>query len=62
MFNFIAIYSFIHVSGCVSRGTRTLLYPGPIMLLRRPWLSHICWQCTYINMGWFMLTRWKYWQ
>ena len=27
MFNFIGIYSFIHVSGCVGRGPNALLYP-----------------------------------
>ena len=33
------IYSFIPVSRCVGMGSSALLCPGPIMLLRRPWLS-----------------------
>jgi len=36
MVNFIDIYSFIHVSGCVFMGSSAMLCPGPIMLLRRP--------------------------
>jgi hypothetical protein len=39
MFNFIDIYLFIRASGCVGIGTSLLLSPGPMMLLRRPWIS-----------------------
>jgi len=37
MFNFIDIYSFIPVSGCVGMGPSALLCPVPIMLLIWPW-------------------------
>jgi len=40
MFNFIDIYSFIHVSGCVGMGPSGLFVRGPIMLLRRPCICH----------------------
>jgi hypothetical protein len=36
MFNFIHIYIFIPVSGCVDKGSCALLCPGPMMLLRWP--------------------------
>jgi hypothetical protein len=47
IFNFIDIYSFIPVSGCVGMDLSALLYPGTIMLLRRHWVylypkEHIC--------------------
>ena len=32
------IYSFISVSVCLDRGLSALLWPGPILLIRRPWL------------------------
>jgi hypothetical protein len=35
MFKFIDIYSFIPVSACVGSAPSALLYPDPIMLLRR---------------------------
>ena len=37
MFNFIDIYSFIPVSGCVGMITSAVLCSGPIMLLIRSW-------------------------
>jgi hypothetical protein len=47
IFKFIDIYSFIPVSGCVGMDPSALLYPGIIMLQRRPWVymypqEHIC--------------------
>jgi hypothetical protein len=35
MFNLIDIYSFISASGCVGMGSSALLFPGPIMLLKK---------------------------
>jgi len=37
MFNFIDIYSFIHMSGCVDRGTSAPHCPG--LPYRRIWIS-----------------------
>ena len=31
------IYSFISVSVCIDKGLGALLWPGPILLIRRPW-------------------------
>ena len=43
MFNFIDLYSFIPVSGCVGRSPSILLCSGTRMLLRQPWVVyHIC--------------------
>jgi hypothetical protein len=39
MFNIIDIYSYIPVSGCVGMGHNALLWPEPVMLLRRFWLG-----------------------
>ena len=32
------IYIFIRVSGCVGNDPSPLVFPGPMMLVRRPWL------------------------
>ena len=34
MFNFIDIYSFIPVSGCVGMGFGALLWPGPVIFVK----------------------------
>ena len=38
MFNFIDIYSFIPVSGCVGMGPVHCFARGPMILLRCPWV------------------------
>ena len=39
MFNFIDIYSFIPVSGCVGMDTTALYCPRAYNVVRRPWVS-----------------------
>jgi hypothetical protein len=51
MFNFIDIYIFIPVSGCIGRDPCGLLCPGPIMMLKHMLficLKHISWILTLL--------------
>jgi len=43
------IYSFISVSVCIDRGLGALLWPGPKMLIRRPW-PYVIHHLQFMNM------------
>jgi hypothetical protein len=46
---FSTIYSFISVSVCIDRGLSALLWPGPILLIRRPW-PYVIHHLHFMNM------------
>ena len=55
MFNFIDhLYSFISVSVCIDRGLSALLWPGPILLIRRPW-PYVIHHLHFMNIGQYCL-------
>jgi hypothetical protein len=55
MFNFIDhLYSFISVSVCIDRGLCSLLWPGPILLIRRPW-PYVIHHLHFMNIGQYCL-------
>jgi hypothetical protein len=43
------IYSFISVSFCIDRGLSALLWPGPILLIRRSW-PYVIHHLHFMNM------------
>ena len=43
------IYSFISASVCIDRGLSTLLWPGPILLIRRSW-PYVIHHLHFMNM------------
>ena len=43
------IYSFISASVCIDRGLSALLWPGPILLIRRPW-PYVIHHLHFMNM------------
>jgi len=51
------IYSFIPVSVCINRDLSELLWPGPIMLIRRPWpyaIHHVHFMNMYrLYIAWY---------
>ena len=49
MFNFIDIYSFIPVSGCVGRGPSALLWPGPYSAVKMALFTIVCLGLIYIE-------------
>ena len=48
------IYSFISVSVCIDRGLSALLWPGPILLIRRPW-PYVIHHLHFMNIGQYCL-------
>ena len=54
---FSTIYSFISVSVCIDRGLSALLWPGPILLIRRPWpyvIHHLHFMKMYrLYIAWY---------
>jgi hypothetical protein len=51
------IYSFISVSVCIDRALSALLWPGPILLIRRPWpcvIHHLHFMNMYrLYIAWY---------
>jgi hypothetical protein len=48
MFNFIDHLQFILMSVCIERGLSALLWPGPKMLIRRPW-PYVIYHVHFMN-------------
>jgi hypothetical protein len=58
------IYSFISVSVCIDRALSALLWPGPILLIRRPWpyvIHHLHFMNMYrLYIAWYLPTLLMY--